>query len=104
MWEIKLDFETLNSPSLSIIILSSFNCLLSYFSKYCLNSSSVKNVEASEQKSRRESIVITFFFVVFSDENMQVTRQSYTMKYLLGLALGKWIVSHHCKSQRSFCL
>ena len=33
-----------------------------------------------------------------SDENMQVTRHSYTMKYLLGLALGKWIVSHHCKS------
>ena len=30
---------------------------------------------------------------------MQVTRHSYTMKYLLGLALGKWIVSHHCKSQ-----
>ena len=32
------------------------------------------------------------------DENMQVTRHSYTMKYLLGLALGKWIVSHRCKS------
>ena len=38
---------------------------------------------------------LSFFL---SDENMQVTRHSYTMKYLLGLALGKWIVSHRCKS------
>lgn len=35
---------------------------------------------------------------------MQVTRHSYTMKYLLGLALGKWIVSHHCKSQLSLVI
>ena len=37
----------------------------------------------------------------YPDENMQVTRHSYTMKYLLGLALGKWIVSHHCKSNNN---
>ena len=55
-----------------------------------------------------ECVVITVFqassffpYLLFflSDENMQVTRHSYTMKYLLGLALGKWIVSHHCKSE-----
>ena len=38
-------------------------------------------------------------WVFLLDAKMQVTRNSYTMKYLLGLALGKWIVSHHCESK-----
>ncbi|PFX30426.1 Breast cancer type 1 susceptibility protein-like [Stylophora pistillata] len=44
---------------------------------------------ASEFNSKTTHVIMA------TDENMQVTRHSYTMKYLLGLALGKWIVSHH---------
>ncbi|XP_078377813.1 LOW QUALITY PROTEIN: uncharacterized protein LOC144660966 [Oculina patagonica] len=44
---------------------------------------------ASEFNNRTSHVIMT------TDENMQVTRHSYTMKYLMGLALGKWIVSHY---------
>ncbi|XP_068715646.1 breast cancer type 1 susceptibility protein homolog isoform X2 [Montipora foliosa] len=54
---------------------------------------------ASEFNSKTSHVIMA------TDENMQVTRHSYTMKYLLGLSLGKWIVSHHwitaCKQEKT---
>ncbi len=40
------------------------------------------------------SLKISFRYL---DSKMQANRKNYTIKYLLGIALGKWIVSQLCK-------
>ncbi|EDO49384.1 predicted protein [Nematostella vectensis] len=37
----------------------------------------------------------TTHVIMATDERFRISKTSYTMKYLMGLALGKWIVSHH---------
>lgn len=63
-------------------------------SQYSIILDRLDNIFLPRFMTRTENC-LSFFL---PDENMQVTRHSYTMKYLLGLALGKWLVSHRCKS------